>query len=756
MKKVTHTLMALPRLLVLVLTTLACISASGQTLVQYDASALPNAANANIPVFSSNSNLTASTVTRGAGLTAATATGALSSTAWPTVATAPAGNDYYTFTLNSNSGFVLDVRSAVLSFGVQRSQNTGVSKVYVYTSADGFTTPLSTTTLNTTSVFNVTCTFPNTAAYNNLFNFTVRVYGDAATNGTIPLLLRDPSTGPTNIQVGGGSVISCIPQLTFISSQPPICDGGNINLSATFTSPITPTYSWSGPNSFSSGIQSPTIVGATGANSGTYTVTATSAGCGSAQATTNYTVSDINSSMSSSPETCPGTCDGSALVNPGGGIGQYTFSWAPAGGTAASASPLCGGAYTVTITDGIGCTATNTVTVGSGNCSNSTQLNPTWCGATNCSISQTIAAVPVANATNYEFRFVNNSLGYDYSRIKGNAVANMPLSWIAGLQYGYTYNVQVRAFVNNAWQNYGNVCTISMSSTVPTTQLNATSCGATNLTLSSSIGCTPVAAAVNYEYRVTNAQQGYTYVRQRGSSTTTIPLSWFAGLQYGRTYNVEVRAQVGGDWGTFGSICTFTMQANPPSPTVTNCGGPYPLTQPLFCTAVTGAQDYEWKFVGTQTFTRARGANLTSFYVNSITGFGPGTYQVSVRVKVGGVWSNVYGSACTVTFSSTARMQDPDADAAATEAVPSLSLLIYPNPVGQGIVPTINLQGADGKVATVAVMDVSGRLVTSYQVTVEGNDYNTQLQNCEGIPSGIYFLNVTVGEEMLTTKFIME
>ena len=50
-------------------------------------------------------------------------------------------------------------------------------------------------------------------------------------------------------------------------------------------------YNWSGPNSFSSTLQSPTIVNSTQSNAGTYTVTATQNNC-RATATTNVTILD--------------------------------------------------------------------------------------------------------------------------------------------------------------------------------------------------------------------------------------------------------------------------------------------------------------------------------------------------------------------------------------------------------------------------------------------------------------------------------
>jgi gliding motility-associated-like protein len=56
---------------------------------------------------------------------------------------------------------------------------------------------------------------------------------------------------------------------------------------------------------------------------------------------------------------CNGTCDGTITVNPIGGTPTYTFAWDdPSNQTTVSATGLCAGTYNVTITDGNGCTAT--------------------------------------------------------------------------------------------------------------------------------------------------------------------------------------------------------------------------------------------------------------------------------------------------------------------------------------------------------------------------------------------------------------
>lgn len=60
--------------------------------------------------------------------------------------------------------------------------------------------------------------------------------------------------------------------------------------------------------------------------------------------------------------TCNGLCNGSATAAIQGFIPNVTYTWAPSGGNAATASNLCAGVYTVTVTDGI-CTATAVATI---------------------------------------------------------------------------------------------------------------------------------------------------------------------------------------------------------------------------------------------------------------------------------------------------------------------------------------------------------------------------------------------------------
>ena len=55
--------------------------------------------------------------------------------------------------------------------------------------------------------------------------------------------------------------------------------------------------------------------------------------------------------------------DGSATVTPSGGTAPYTYAWSPSGGTAATASNLTAGTYTVLVTDANGCTTMQSFTI---------------------------------------------------------------------------------------------------------------------------------------------------------------------------------------------------------------------------------------------------------------------------------------------------------------------------------------------------------------------------------------------------------
>lgn len=60
---------------------------------------------------------------------------------------------------------------------------------------------------------------------------------------------------------------------------------------------------------------------------------------------------------------CGNVCNGTASVTATGGIGPFSYSWSPSGGSASQATGLCAGDYTCTVTNNGNCIKTITVTI---------------------------------------------------------------------------------------------------------------------------------------------------------------------------------------------------------------------------------------------------------------------------------------------------------------------------------------------------------------------------------------------------------
>ncbi|RXM41795.1 MBG domain-containing protein [Flavobacterium sp. YO64] len=103
---------------------------------------------------------------------------------------------------------------------------------------------------------------------------------------------------------------------------------------------------------------------ATGLTAGTYTVTITDGNsCKTAQSFTITEPNPIKITINSKNVSCNGESNGSATATVIGGTGAYTYAWSPSGGTAATASGLSPGNYTVTVTDANNCSTTESVLI---------------------------------------------------------------------------------------------------------------------------------------------------------------------------------------------------------------------------------------------------------------------------------------------------------------------------------------------------------------------------------------------------------
>ena len=145
------------------------------------------------------------------------------------------------------------------------------------------------------------------------------------------------------------------------------------------------TYLWDDP-------LTQVVPGATNLCAGNWNVTISDAGV--CDTTISFTITDSNPVLANAAITnilCNGACTGQITANPTGGVGPYTVVWSD-GQLGLTASNLCAGTITMSITDGNGCVKDTTITLTQPSLmfANSSFSNNSACGVCNASATVNI------------------------------------------------------------------------------------------------------------------------------------------------------------------------------------------------------------------------------------------------------------------------------------------------------------------------------------------------------------------------------
>jgi hypothetical protein len=169
--------------------------------------------------------------------------------------------------------------------------------------------------------------------------------------------------GSTTMSIGSQ------PAAPSVSNNGPLCAGQNLQLSA--SNSTNATYSWTGPNNFTSTSQNPTINGVTSAAAGTYSCRVTVNGCGtSSAANTVVTITSLPAAPTAGNN--GPICDGKTLSLTASTITGASYNWTgPNNFTSNDQNPVItnfsatnAGNYSVTATvSGCGTSNAGTTTV---------------------------------------------------------------------------------------------------------------------------------------------------------------------------------------------------------------------------------------------------------------------------------------------------------------------------------------------------------------------------------------------------------
>lgn len=153
--------------------------------------------------------------------------------------------------------------------------------------------------------------------------------------------------------------VTAIPNISLVNNNGPVCEGKQILL----TTPDIPgaTFTWSGPNGFTSTQQNPVINAAVAGNAGIYSVTATINSCASSPAITTLAINStpvVGTITSNSP-----LCNGASLSLTVPDITGAIFTWTGPNGFASNdqnisivtATAVNAGSYSVTAKSANGC-----------------------------------------------------------------------------------------------------------------------------------------------------------------------------------------------------------------------------------------------------------------------------------------------------------------------------------------------------------------------------------------------------------------
>jgi gliding motility-associated-like protein len=422
------------------------------------------------------------------------------------------------------------------------------------------------------------------------------------------LMITPPSTSSYTVSGTGtnGCVASAVSTVSVIAlptpngnSNSPICAGTNLNLLGSGGQ----IYMWMGPNSFTSVLQNPVIANVSTAATGIYTLMVMNGAC-TATTTINVNINPLPTPIANNNGP---VCEGNPISFTGSGGVFYSWN-GPAGFQSNSSTPsiavpsaASSGAYTVSVTDGNGCTnttVTNAIinappaisTSGSTVCANQNiVLGATggtiysWTGPNGFSSSAQNPVIPMASQNMAGIYFVTVTDANNCSSSSNTVVVVNPIptpialnngpvcigdqlsfSGNGGLNYswngpnGYFSNLQNPAFLAGSSNMSGNYtltvsdnigCTSSISTPVTVNALPSPS-----ITSGNNKGCVPI--CVTFTVQNSTALQNATWdfgdggsnagsvtsecYSHTGNYTVTASVTDMNGCKNSTTYLVEV------------------------------------------------------------------------------------------------------------------------------------------------------------------------------------------------------------------------
>jgi len=636
-------------------------------------------------------------------------------------------NDGQGFT---NGYFVL--LDAVSDTLVYQSGNWGQSSVNPFCLVASSVAPVASMTISDNTICrNTTANFVSTSTGQpTTYSWTFEGGSPATSSAQNPQNISYANAGTFDVALtvtnaNGSHTYNCndcmtvyaLPSATLTGTSPACNNATTGSITSNVTGGASPyTYSWSN--------------GATSANlsnvgSGSYTLTVTNVNGCSSQATTTLTnPTGMTITGTATNITCAAVNSGSIYVSATGGTGNKTYSWSN-GATGTSISNLAAGSYTVTVTDGGGCTKTQSFTITS---PSAITITGTATNAT-CSAAGSITVSATGGTGNKTFTWSNGATGATVSNLSAGSYT-VSATDANGCTKTQSFTITspstivITGTVTNATCSTGNGGSITVSATGGTGNKTFTwSNGATGATVSNlSAGSYTVTAT---DASGCNATQNFSITAPSAITITGTATNPTCATGSGGSISVSATGGTGNK--------TFTWSNGANGATVSNLSaGSYTVTA-TDANGCTKTQSYTITspaaitITGTVTNATCSGGNGGSITVSATGGTGNKSFTWS-NGATGATVSNLPAGAYTVTATDT---NGCTATQAFTITSPSTMII-------NGVSSNPTCSGGTNGVISVNVTGGNGNITYLWN---NGNTSNT----ISNLSNGVYSVTVTDG-----------
>ena len=292
-----------------------------------------------------------------------------------------------------------------------------------------------------------------------------------------------------------------------------------------------------------------------------------------------------------------------------------------------------------------------------------TQLEANSCNVQLNNYVSPIKAINIPYATEYVFEFTDQNSGVVVE-------APSPTRQITLTQAGIStpfaaFDVRVKARLGNAvpaiYTAYtATNCDVFTPTVIPLIKLDVASCGlqATLADYSDAITCETVQGATSYRFifnDITNGLPLDSITVVGTNATSLLELLTVSDTLPNTTYEVRVKAEIGGNFGLYGPTCLVYSRETIPTPNLNfaSCGATLTSFGETFRSiVVAGATEYTFKFTNLTNTGAPVQEIVSASHIGKLSTFGlldaSTTYDVEVKAKVNGSYG-AYGDVCQLT-----------------------------------------------------------------------------------------------------------